>query len=108
MRYWRGTMGADNFEAVGYGEHPGRVFPNLVEDALWMHGHAGYSGTIAEKQRYVRIGKVGTLEEARTMGRKLMADEDPRIDDKWGPAGCIEFEGKEGVKGWLFFGWASS
>jgi len=34
----------------------------------------------------------------------LMDLGDPRIDDKWGPAGCIELE-----KGrWLFFGWASS
>lgn len=46
---------------------------------------------------------------------------DRRIDDKWGPAGCIEIKGKAatelkkryGLKGkrvkpFLFFGWASS
>ena len=28
---------------------------------------------------------------------------DPRVDDKWGPAGCIKLEGEK----YLFFGWAS-
>ena len=33
----------------------------------------------------------------------LIEDNDPRIDDKWGPAGCIEVTKGE----YLFFGWAS-
>ena len=36
--------------------------------------------------------------------RKLVDDGDPRIAEKWGPAGAIKLE--EGK--WLFFGTASS
>jgi len=50
-----------------------------------------------------------------------MADRDPRVDDKWGPAGVINLSGtqaakkyreRNGLKGkhgsvWLFFGVAS-
>lgn len=35
---------------------------------------------------------------------KLIDENDPRIDDKWGPAGCIKAERNK----YVFFGWASS
>ena len=40
----------------------------------------------------------------------LLIDEgDERVDDKWGPAGCIELPRVgDGEKTFLFFGWASS
>jgi hypothetical protein len=34
---------------------------------------------------------------------KLIDDCDPRVDDKWGDAGCIHVKDDE----YLFFGWAS-
>ncbi len=34
---------------------------------------------------------------------QLVEDQDGRIDDKWGPAGCIDL----GNDRYLFFGWAS-
>lgn len=75
-----------------------------------------------------------TVEHARERGRKTAAElmeraksddkarvasaiadalidiGDPRIDDKWGPAGCIEVDGPnaDGQRRYLFFGWASS
>ena len=54
---------------------------------------------------------------------ELINDCDPRVDNKWGPCGCIEFskpqlqkvrekyphlKGKKGIRAHLFFGWASS
>jgi hypothetical protein len=33
----------------------------------------------------------------------LLEDDDPRVADKWGPAGCIKVAEGE----YLFFGWAS-
>jgi hypothetical protein len=34
--------------------------------------------------------------------RELMNNDDPRIEDKWGPAGCVALGGNR----WYFFGWA--
>jgi hypothetical protein len=60
--------------------------------------------------------------KSEDIARALITLDDPRIDDKWGPAGCIEVKGKEakeikermgvkkGARGknvFLFFGWAS-
>jgi hypothetical protein len=40
--------------------------------------------------------------ERRRVADALMQLTDPRISDKWGPAGCLEL----GSGRWLFFGWA--
>jgi hypothetical protein len=87
----------------------------VTEDARYESGHGGYSGTIAEKSEYVMITVPGvkglpTSAQAAEHVNKLFDDSDPRIDDKWGPAGCIEFQpedkGKE--RAFVFFGYASS
>lgn len=48
----------------------------------------------------------------RNIAHALVSMEDRRIDDKWGPAGCIDMTpkltGKRKPKHFLFFGWASS
>lgn len=95
-------MGATTFENVGKGKTAQDAFKALVEESRHMNGHGGYTGTIAEKRDFVTITcPQGT--DPRVFASKLIDDGDPRIDDKWGPAGCIAM-GK-GV--WLFFGWAS-
>lgn len=71
-----------------------KAFKHAREEAFWDHGHAGYTGTIAEKDTFVVTPDFDTEEAMYDC---------PLTDDKWGPAGCIEHE-----KGWIFFGWASS
>ena len=97
-------MGADTFGAKAKGKTAEHAFREAVRRAEYDHGHAGYTGTIAEKDSYVMI-PVPAEYKARPQdyARKLVEDSDPRIDDKWGPAGCIEL----GKDEWLFFGWAS-
>jgi hypothetical protein len=45
--------------------------------------------------------------EAEDFAEKLLEDCDSRVDDKWGPAGCVAFK-KQDKTMYLFFGWASS
>lgn len=45
-------MGANDFEACYGGRSTADAFQNARKDALYWHGHAGYSGTIAEKDGY--------------------------------------------------------
>lgn len=104
-------MGASDFSNDGYGKTAHQAFHNVVDHAAWEHGHGGYTGTIAEKTAFVMVGKVKTNAEAYALADQLMRARDPRIDDKWGPAGCIEVE-EGSVEGedthYYFFGWASS
>ena len=100
-------MGAEQFAHFSRGKTAKEAFDRAVEDALYDYGHSGYTGTIAEKSEFTMIeqeSSVKTLNEAEEIANKLMELDDPRIDDKWGPAGCIKI--KDG--GFLFFGWASS
>ncbi len=45
-------MGACDFDMCIGGKSVADAFENAVRDALYWHGHAGYSGTIAEKDGY--------------------------------------------------------
>jgi hypothetical protein len=86
-----------------------RVFERAVKEAQYEYGHGGYTGTIAEKHDCRFIGGFDTLKEANEHADDLIEKDDPRISDKWGPAGAIEVRNdpKHG-KGFVFFGWASS
>ncbi len=96
-------MGAEEFTTVVRGATAEEAFRSAVEDAQYEHGHGGHSGTIAEKRSFVVI-TVPKDEDPRTFAERLLAEDDKRVCDKWGPAGCVQLgEGK-----WLFFGWASS
>jgi len=184
-------MGASTFYDVAYGRTPEEAFDAAVREAEYDYGHAGYTGTIAEKHDFVMIdetwktrkyyyakqvrgltaliadvtntpaskwgltrdgflrrgkangmgyfdaekaarSKSKFLEVCRHRKKKLREERDrwtrksslydvaedlievgdDRIDDKWGPAGCIDLQpkltGKRKPKAWLFFGWASS
>lgn len=107
-------MGAEQFfERVKKGapDHTAeQAFRALVDDAQYMHGHGGYTGTIAEKSKFVEIKTDHPLTEAEAykLADQLLRDQDPRVDDKWGPAGCIAYDDPEHGEGWYFFGWASS
>lgn len=99
-------MGASTFENIAKGKTAAEAFDACVEEARYDYGHAGYTGTIAEKGSFVMIRepKCNTVDEAIALANKLIDEGDPRIDDKWGPAGCIPLPDNQ----FLFFGWASS
>lgn len=104
-------MGAEEFQTTSNHRWSHRAFREAVESAQYNYGHAGYTGTIAEKDSFVVIQfDPIALNDAQALADKLLEDNDPRIDDKWGPAGAIPFfQNKPGViEGWLFFGWAST
>ncbi len=106
-------MGACDFTTFSKGKNAEEAFQNARERALQNEGddYEGYSGTIAEKHSFVMIAvpsdfwpDIHPQKRATEYAYKLMTDADRRIDDKWGPAGCIRVE--EGA--FLFFGYASS
>lgn len=96
-------MGAETFYTKGKGATAQQAFNAAVEAAQYAHGHAGYSGTLAEKHEFVAI-EVPVGVAPGDYAEKLVEEGDERIDDKWGPAGAIKLSDDE----WLFFGWASS
>lgn len=97
-------MGATTFTNVASGATAQEAFRATVDTAAWEHGHGGYSGTIAEKSSFTMIATGLTIDDAFALANRLIDDADERIDDKWGPAGCIALaDGKR----FLFFGWAS-
>ncbi len=95
-------MGADTFHTRSKGKTSKDAFNAARERARYEDGHGGYTGTIAEKRSFIEI-PLPAGKKPQEYANKLMEDCDPRIDDKWGPAGCIKVSDDE----WLFFGWAS-
>jgi len=105
-------MGANWFETIAYGKTARDAFTKAINEAQYMHGHAGYTGTIAEKDTFVPI-KLPKYHTPESYARELERNDDSRIADKWGPCGCIEYpedlkkRNKNKEKAYLFFGWAS-
>jgi len=100
-------MGADTFMVTGHGEDPRTAFSAAVRGAQISYGDRGYTGSLAEKSSFIMIPKPRpdmTGREIADYADQLIDDGDPRVDDKWGPAGCIDMGGGK----YLFFGWASS
>ena len=98
-------MGASVFSQFQHGASRAKAFKVAVKEATLDYGRAGYTGTLAEKDQFVRCGSAATLKEAENMAENMIKDGDDRIDDKWGPAGCIDVDSPEGF---LFFGWSPS
>jgi hypothetical protein len=99
-------MGATTFSTVARGSTAQQAFDRAVAQARHEYGHGGYTGTIAEKDCFVMLNfptPPPTITDAENYARELIHNRDPRVDDKWGPAGCIHL----GSDLWLFFGWAS-
>ena len=76
------------------------AFRAVVEQCQYDHGHAGYSGTLAEKHELtiLREPVFATLIDACDY---LME----RPDSKWGPALAVW---AKGVGAWVIGGWCSS
>ena len=99
-------MGANTFQVNASGKNAAAAFDSAVKQAEYDYGHAGYTGTIAEKDDFTII-PISEIPEEKTpydYAESLLYEGDQRIDRKWGPAGAIHLGGEE----WLFFGWASS
>lgn len=96
-------MGAYEFHHQSSGKTAQEAFSNAVDEARYEYGHGGYTGTIAEKHSFVKI-PVPEGKDPHRYAEELIEQDDDRIEDKWGPAGCISL----GNDQWLFFGWASS
>ena len=113
-------MGAEMFQTVGFGKDAKEAFYKAVDMALYENGHGGYTGSIAEKNSFVMI-PCPDRKSPSSFANRLIEDDDPRISDKWGPAGCVDVTAekrklfrkvgmpwKRGQKAFLFFGYASS
>lgn len=95
-------MGGCTFFTQVRGDTAQKAFNSAVQDACFEHGNGGYTGTIAEKSEFVLI-EVPEGTDPHSFAHELIEESDERIDDKWGPAGCIQLD----VHEFLFFGWAS-
>jgi hypothetical protein len=106
-------MGADQFTTKARGATVADAFRDAKETALYEYGHRGYTGTIAEKDSFEILTPtpVLTLADAEQLAEFLLRKDDPRISDKWGPAGAIEYrdpDAPDGVRSFVFVGWAAS
>ena len=90
-------MGACYIATTGKGATAKEAFQSAVEEARYMHGNSGYSGTIAEFDGF----KMMEVPEGMTVNE--FVDSKMEKLEKWGPGGCVKLE--EGT--FLFFGWAA-
>lgn len=98
-------MGAEPFAIAAVGASAAEAFNAAVQRAQYDNGHSGYTGTIAEKGSYVMVVESAMApKDAVALANEMLDNEDPRIFDKFGPAGCIAVTNGK----FLFFGWASS
>src|SRR5437763_10936334 len=92
-------MGGTTFEDYAWGRTPQEAYDLAVAEAIFSHGHEPYSGTIKEKDGYVMID-VPTKWKGKEIeyASHLIDEDDYRISDKWGPAGCILLESKDAIE----------
>lgn len=90
------------------------AFNALVAQAQYEHGHAGYTGTIAEKTSW-EIGLLADPANPRVPEFVLEAEAQKFINDdledldKYGPAHVVFLKDEAGKpSGLIFYGWASS
>lgn len=99
-------MGSKIFYVIGKGRDQQEAFQNIVYSTNELYPEE-YSGTIKEKETYIMIPCPKNV-NAYVFAEDLIRRRDYRVDDKWGPAGCIDLgENEEGRRNYLFFGWAS-
>lgn len=83
-------MGSYDFQNIERNANAEAAFSNARDQAAFEYGHCGYTGTIAEKDSFTIIQRTPlTAEDAEALAARLMREDDPRISDKWGPAGAI-------------------
>lgn len=101
-------MGARIFRNYGIGATPQEAFENSIKALAATLGSEPYSGTLKEKTRFVLL-KCPEGVMPNDFVQNLIDNRDPRIADKFGPAGCIDLGPLDDKKHkYLFFGWAAS
>jgi hypothetical protein len=103
-------MGANTFRVTARAKTASEAFETLYQKAKYDHGHAGYTGTIAEKSGF----RIFEPPEGMTPKEFIQAIESDKFaydekvmeyyDDKWAVAVCVQVE--EDL--WTFLGCASS
>lgn len=96
-------MGAEYFEQKAKGATAKEAFNNAVEQAQYNYGHAGYTGTIAEKHDFKMLNWPADI-DLREFIESDEVQNSKLVNDKWGPAACIKVADGE----YVFLGWASS
>lgn len=78
-----------------------------LEDCGLEFEYQGYTGTILGKEEFVEI-ELPEGKDPKQYAQDLALD--PRVSDKWGPAGAICIQKRTAFQNgrWAFFGWASS
>jgi len=97
-------MGAADFSVTVKAKTAKEAFHIATEEAKYMHGHGGYTGTIAEKYEFKIVPT--SKKQKRTILKemdKLWDDSRSIVHDKWGPCACVKLPNDE----WHFFGTAS-
>ncbi len=101
-------MGAQDFETISAGRNATEAFHSAVEQARYMNGHGGYSGTIAEKHTYDVVDVPKRISSAK-LAAMIAGEQKPTTDackaivdrfartynDKYAPALCLALAGKE-------------
>ena len=101
-------MGANDFSDIVCGRNADEAFRKAVDQAAWDFGHAGYTGTLAEKYEFTEFRIPPALDtdpyilcEWATNSYNGVPDAAPTelhdliqrmykgSNDKWGPAGCF-------------------
>lgn len=95
-------MGIIDFDVIVKAKGAKSAFNKAIKEARKIHGTGGYSGTIAEKSSFIMI-TVPDGEDPCKYANKLLDNDDPLIQNKWGPAGCVKIADGE----FYFFGFAS-
>lgn len=104
-------MGAEQFVTRATGASASEAFSRAVEQAQYDYGHAGYTGTIAEKRGFKLVTPNGPGESPKQVVERCLEDDRHFCQDKWGDAGAVDAgpnpkNPKERI--FIFFGWASS
>ena len=102
-------MGAADFFTTARGKTSQEAFSAAVSEARHMFGHEGYTGTIAEKDGF-KVVSVPPGSSSVEHASELLDNEAHWVQNKWGPAGCIQtaFDEDTGISTFIFFGYASS
>lgn len=86
-------MGSQDFATYQPGADVNQAFGDAVDQARYEYGNRGYTGTLAEKYEFTVIqADPVPMDAARKLAAELVCA-DPRVEDKWGPAGAIAVSG---------------
>jgi hypothetical protein len=116
-------MGGCDFHTCSRGNTAQEAYETAFNEAVYEHGHGGYTGTIAEKDGFILYPVPPALTPAEFMAhirnaamratektclpestRKVIREAAETYLDKWGPAVCVQ--GTDGR--WHFIGIAST